>query len=1071
MATVGDNCDSNPTIVQSPAAGTSITSATTITLTASDAAGNSTSCTFTVDPKDTTMPSLACPGDQEPSFDANCEYALLDYTGMATVSDNCDPNPTVVQSPAAGTTITASTTVTITATDAAGNSTSCTFTVDPKDRTIPSLACPADQEPSFDANCEYALLDYTGMATVSDNCDTSPSLVQSPVAGTTITASTTVTITATDAAGNSTSCTFTVDPKDRTVPSLACPGDQEPSFDANCEYALLDYTGMATVSDNCDSNPTVVQSPVAGTTITASTTVTITATDAAGNSTSCTFTVDPKDRTVPSLACPADQEPSFDANCEYALLDYTGMATVSDNCDASPSLVQSPAAGTTITASTTVTITATDAAGNSTSCTFTVDPKDRTIPSLVCPADQEPSFDANCQYTLLDYTGMASISDNCDSNPTVLQSPAAGTTISSLTVVTILVTDASGNFTSCSFTVDPKDRTVPSLTCPGTQEPSFDGNCEYSLLDYTGMASISDNCDANPTVVQSPVAGTTIVGATSVTITATDAAGNSTSCTFTVDPQDTSNPVIACPASQEPDLDENCVYQLLDYTGLATTADNCDPNVTVSQNIAAGTSIATATVITLTATDDAGNTSTCDFTVDPKDRTNPILSCPSTQVVNLDIMCEAALPLYIGLASVSDNCDPSVTLIQNPPAGATLNGVGSTAVSILATDDSGNSTVCTFSVQRVDNIPPKAECLSTTVELDPSGNYTITENDVLDAANTTDNCGLVAFLSSSVTKLDCSNAGSTLPVTVTVTDASGNTAICVADVTVAIGEGLPFPWQNTSIGGVSGDASFDPCEGQFTLSSTGFSTTTQDRNQTVFQELCDNSEIIVRVASVSPGGWAGVVMRETLNPGSRKVALKTQLGFFVRRDVRKVTNGPQQSSQLFRPNRTWLRITRSGNTFIGYTSTNGSIWQTAFTTSVFMTSCVQVGVFVESPNTNTLSTAVFENVSINGTMAGLVTPDVEVPSSLSPIDSDVDFEVYPNPATSTATVTFDQLEEQQFTLTVFNALGQIVYRREYLELEDYMETLDLTNYQQGIYIINIDLQDGRRLSKKLMVRK
>ena len=129
------------------------------------------------------------------------------------------------------------------------------------------------------------------------------------------------------------------------APSLSCPATQEPDFDVNCEYVLLDYTGMATVGDNCDPNPTVVQSPTAGTTITSTTTVTLTATDASGNSTSCTFSVDPKDRTVPILACPALQQPSFDANCQFTVPDYFGATGLSDNCDGAPSLVQSPSPG------------------------------------------------------------------------------------------------------------------------------------------------------------------------------------------------------------------------------------------------------------------------------------------------------------------------------------------------------------------------------------------------------------------------------------------------------------------------------------------------------------------------------------------------------------------------------------------------------------------------------------------------------------------------------------------------------------------------------------------------------
>ena len=171
-------------------------------------------------------PSLACPGTQTETADANCEATLSDYTGLATASDNCDENPTVTQSPVAGTSISSNTTVTLIATDASGNSTACTFTVELQDLSAPSLACPATQTEVVDANCEATLSDYTGLATASDNCDENPTVTQSPVAGTSISSNTTVTLIATDASGNSTACTFTVELQDLSAPSLACPGTQ-----------------------------------------------------------------------------------------------------------------------------------------------------------------------------------------------------------------------------------------------------------------------------------------------------------------------------------------------------------------------------------------------------------------------------------------------------------------------------------------------------------------------------------------------------------------------------------------------------------------------------------------------------------------------------------------------------------------------------------------------------------------------------------------------------------------------------------------------------------------------------
>ncbi|MFN9801160.1 MAG: HYR domain-containing protein, partial [Bacteroidota bacterium] len=109
--------------------------------------------------------------------------------------------------------------------------------------------------------------------------------------------------------------------------------------------------------------------------------ITLTGTDDAGNSASCTFQVIPNDQTPPSIVCPANQTVAFSAGCDYTLPDYTNLAVTADDCDAVPDVVQSPAAGTIITGPVSITLTVTDDAGNSASCTFQVIPSDQTGPS------------------------------------------------------------------------------------------------------------------------------------------------------------------------------------------------------------------------------------------------------------------------------------------------------------------------------------------------------------------------------------------------------------------------------------------------------------------------------------------------------------------------------------------------------------------------------------------------------------------------------------------------------------------------------------------------------------------
>ena len=88
---------------------------------------------------DTEVPDVTCPSDQTLAVGST----LPDYTGMVTVNDNCDPDPTLVQSPAAGSAYTSGMRITMTATDASGNSENCSFLVnDDTDTTPPTITCP-----------------------------------------------------------------------------------------------------------------------------------------------------------------------------------------------------------------------------------------------------------------------------------------------------------------------------------------------------------------------------------------------------------------------------------------------------------------------------------------------------------------------------------------------------------------------------------------------------------------------------------------------------------------------------------------------------------------------------------------------------------------------------------------------------------------------------------------------------------------------------------------------------------------------------------------------------------------
>ena len=138
--TVSDNCTETSalTLTQVPTAGIPIRlGTTTVIVTAADESGNTNSCATTVTVKDTTPPTIICPGDvsvkPEPG---NCSTVV---NFEVTVSDNC-PGATVACDPPSGSHFPGGTTAVVCrAMDLAGNESSCSFNVTVEDLEAPQI--------------------------------------------------------------------------------------------------------------------------------------------------------------------------------------------------------------------------------------------------------------------------------------------------------------------------------------------------------------------------------------------------------------------------------------------------------------------------------------------------------------------------------------------------------------------------------------------------------------------------------------------------------------------------------------------------------------------------------------------------------------------------------------------------------------------------------------------------------------------------------------------------------------------------------------------------------------------
>ena len=171
--------DDNPgvTLVCNPPSGSVFPKGTsTVNCVATDAAGNISSCGFTVTIVDTQPPSLSCPTNVTVSTDPGKPTAVVTFAPSAT--DNC-PGVTVGSSPVSGTAFPIGTnSVLCVAKDAAGNQTQCNFTVTVRDLEAPIIqSITASPNVLFPPNHTMVLITITVNAT--DNSGTVNSTITS----------------------------------------------------------------------------------------------------------------------------------------------------------------------------------------------------------------------------------------------------------------------------------------------------------------------------------------------------------------------------------------------------------------------------------------------------------------------------------------------------------------------------------------------------------------------------------------------------------------------------------------------------------------------------------------------------------------------------------------------------------------------------------------------------------------------------------------------------------------------------------------------------------------------------
>ncbi|MEL7119273.1 MAG: T9SS type A sorting domain-containing protein [Bacteroidota bacterium] len=254
---------------------------------------------------------------------------------------------------------------------------------------------------------------------------------------------------------------------------------------------------------------------------------------------------------------------------------------------------------------------------------------------------------------------------------------------------------------------------------------------------------------------------------------------STTNCTTSVSIIDSGTPTANCKNTHTISLDVNGVVTLnpadLDD---GSQSNNCT-NVSFSADITTfDCDDLGQNTVQLTVTDGYNNTSTCTTALTVIDDIDPVANCTDI-TATLDANGNYTLTPEMIDGGSSDACNFNFSLSQTS---FSCSDVGNTnlTVTLTVTDESSNESTCESVITVLDKTAPIASCQDITVNLDGNGTALFFPTQIDNGSS--DVCSNVTS-ELDVYSFDCEEIG-TYPVNLTVTDQSGNSSICEANVTV-----------------------------------------------------------------------------------------------------------------------------------------------------------------------------------------------------------------------------------------------------------------------------------------------
>ncbi len=414
-------------------------------------------------------------------------------------------------------------------------------------------------------------------------------------------------------------------------------------------------------------------------------------------------------------------------------------------------------------------------------------------------------------------------------------------------MLVVQFSDAAGNVNTCMITVTVQDNLAPTVVfCPLDETVECDGGTP-PVVDPV----FADNCPGGFTVGYVPVfvPDCPNTGVITRTWTATDQMGNTAVCTQVITIEDTDPPILVCETDVIIALDANGQATITAAQVVVSVDDACS-NVTLDFNPPAyDCDDLGINVLIVTATDECNNATGCAVNVEIIDDLAPVfVNCNPVANILLSSLPDCDPDTFLDpdtyAITATDNCDDVLTIglgvfqpgsfedfCTNPMAPNEASGI----VELTVSDSEGNISTCTFTLTVENDVDPVfTTCVANVgVILDANGQASIIQSDVAVGIFPFDCSVIDATLSVTPDRslnFTCADALlSPVDVTFTATLCTGNTAICVVEVSVTDNElpSIVCPADivvdcGTSLDVlVTGNATIDDnCLGGLTLSSS-----------------------------------------------------------------------------------------------------------------------------------------------------------------------------------------------------------------------------------------------------------